>query len=65
MEQSIMDGYNCGEYILHYMKRSLYKRDEKSLCYNSIITQRNFFNSFHIDKNLFSVSNLKKEQWLA
>ena len=50
MEQSIEAGYSSGESIMNYMKRILNKRDAKSLCYNSIITQRNFNNSIHKDK---------------
>lgn len=61
MEQSIVAGYSCGESIMNYMKRSLYKRDAKSLCYNSIITQRNFFNSIHLDKkSIFSEESRRK-----
>ena len=50
MEQSIFAGYSCGESIMNCMKKILCKRDAKSLCYNSIITQRNFCNSIHLDK---------------
>ena len=40
---------------MNYMKRKLCKRDEKSLCYNAIITQRSFYNSIHSDrKSVFS-----------
>mgnify|MGYP003327179317 CR=1 FL=1 len=61
MEQSILAGYSCGESIINYMKRSLYKRNAKSLCYNAIITQRNFFNSIHLDKkSVFSEESKRK-----
>ena len=50
MEQSIVAGYSCGESIMNYMKKTLCKRDAKKLCYNSIITQRNFHNSIHLDQ---------------
>ena len=55
MEQSIVAGYSSGESIMNYMKNILCKRDAKNLCYNSIITQRNFCNSIHLDrKSIFS-----------
>ena len=61
MEQSIVAGYSCGECIMNYMKQNLCKKDAKSLCYNSIITQRNFFNSVHIDKrSVFSCESQNK-----
>ena len=55
MEQTIMAGYSSGESIMHFMKRNLHKRDAKTICYNTIITQRNFFNTIHLDKkSIFS-----------
>ena len=64
MEQSIVAGYSCGESVMNYMKRSLYKRDAKSLCYNAIITQRNFFKSIHLDKNSILVRNQEEKFWI-
>ena len=32
IEQSIMDGYSYGEFIMNYVKWNLRKRDAKSLC---------------------------------
>ena len=61
MEQSIVAGYTSGECIMIYMKQKLHKRDAKSICYNSIITQGNFHNSIHLDKkSIFSEKSKKK-----
>ena len=61
MEQTIMAGYSSGESIMHFMKRNLHKRDAKTICYNTIITQRNFYNTIHLDKkSIFSEDSKQK-----
>ena len=52
MEKSILSRYTSGESMMHYYKCRLMVGDAKNICYNSILTQRNFFNTIHIDKNL-------------
>ena len=49
MEQSIYAGYTSGESMMHYYKCKLMVGDAKNICYHSILTQRIFFNTIHID----------------
>ena len=62
MEQALFSGYSCGESLMNYMKKKLCKRDAKILCHNSIITQRNFHNSIHLDKK--SVFSREANQYI-
>ena len=61
MEKSILSRYTSGESMMHYYKCRLMVGDAKNICYNSILTQRIFFNTIHIDKkSILSQPSTKK-----
>ena len=42
MEQSIIAGYSSGETLMKNYKDTLRAGDPRNICYNSIMTQKNF-----------------------
>ena len=51
MEEAISTGNSCGCTLNTFYQRQLSMINEKQLCFHAIITQRNFFNTIHIDKS--------------
>ena len=51
MEEAISAGSTCGEFLRNMYSKLLNFHNEKQLCYNAIITQKNFCNTIYKDKS--------------
>ena len=61
MEEAISAGSTCGEFLIQMYRKLLNFNNEKQLCYNAIITQKNFCNTIHKDRSsVLSTFNQKK-----